>query len=80
IEHQTSTPRTPEQNGVVERRNRTLLVIISMNSYPIQMLVIIPFNNLKLCDSNDSAFGVDIMSRFPVSSKSIELLSFLPPM
>ncbi|GJS68406.1 putative ribonuclease H-like domain-containing protein [Tanacetum coccineum] len=22
IEHQTSTPRTPEQNGVVERRNR----------------------------------------------------------
>ncbi|GJS04296.1 retrovirus-related pol polyprotein from transposon TNT 1-94 [Tanacetum coccineum] len=26
IEHQTSTPRTPEQNGVVERRNRTLVV------------------------------------------------------
>ncbi|GKG08444.1 retrovirus-related pol polyprotein from transposon TNT 1-94 [Tanacetum coccineum] len=25
IEHQTSTPRTPEQNGVVERRNRTLI-------------------------------------------------------
>jgi hypothetical protein len=25
IEHQTSIPRTPEQNGVVERRNRTLL-------------------------------------------------------
>ncbi|GJX87853.1 retrovirus-related pol polyprotein from transposon TNT 1-94 [Tanacetum coccineum] len=25
IEHQTSTPRTPEQNGVVERRNRTLV-------------------------------------------------------
>ncbi|GKG26525.1 retrovirus-related pol polyprotein from transposon TNT 1-94, partial [Tanacetum coccineum] len=24
IEHQTSTPRTPEQNGIVERRNRTL--------------------------------------------------------
>nr|GFB23567.1 retrovirus-related Pol polyprotein from transposon TNT 1-94 [Tanacetum cinerariifolium] len=24
IENQTSTPRTPEQNGVVERRNRTL--------------------------------------------------------
>ncbi|GJR02353.1 retrovirus-related pol polyprotein from transposon TNT 1-94 [Tanacetum coccineum] len=24
IEHQTSTPRTPKQNGVVERRNRTL--------------------------------------------------------
>ncbi|GKC57787.1 putative ribonuclease H-like domain-containing protein [Tanacetum coccineum] len=25
IEHQTSTARTPEQNGVVERRNRTLV-------------------------------------------------------
>ncbi|GKC48019.1 retrovirus-related pol polyprotein from transposon TNT 1-94 [Tanacetum coccineum] len=25
IEHQTSTPQTPEQNGVVERRNRTLV-------------------------------------------------------
>ncbi|GJX64575.1 retrovirus-related pol polyprotein from transposon TNT 1-94 [Tanacetum coccineum] len=25
IEHQTSTPRTPEQNRVVERRNRTLV-------------------------------------------------------
>ncbi|GJW55787.1 retrovirus-related pol polyprotein from transposon TNT 1-94 [Tanacetum coccineum] len=25
IDHQTSTPRTPEQNGVVERRNRTLV-------------------------------------------------------
>ncbi|GJU59309.1 retrovirus-related pol polyprotein from transposon TNT 1-94 [Tanacetum coccineum] len=25
IEHQTSTPRTPEQNGVIERQNRTLV-------------------------------------------------------
>ncbi|GJS41720.1 retrovirus-related pol polyprotein from transposon TNT 1-94 [Tanacetum coccineum] len=25
IEHQTSTPRTPEQNGVIKRRNRTLV-------------------------------------------------------
>ncbi|GJX14710.1 integrase, catalytic region, zinc finger, CCHC-type containing protein [Tanacetum coccineum] len=25
IEHETSTARTPEQNGVVERRNRTLV-------------------------------------------------------
>ncbi|GJU11238.1 retrovirus-related pol polyprotein from transposon TNT 1-94 [Tanacetum coccineum] len=25
IEHQTSTPRTPKQNGVVKRRNRTLV-------------------------------------------------------
>ncbi|GKF43606.1 retrovirus-related pol polyprotein from transposon TNT 1-94, partial [Tanacetum coccineum] len=25
IENQTSTPRTPEQNGVIEKRNRTLV-------------------------------------------------------
>nr|GFB70591.1 putative ribonuclease H-like domain-containing protein [Tanacetum cinerariifolium] len=25
IQHQTSVARTPEQNGVVERRNRTLV-------------------------------------------------------
>ncbi|GJT13927.1 retrovirus-related pol polyprotein from transposon TNT 1-94 [Tanacetum coccineum] len=29
IEHQTSTPRTPEQNGVVERRNRPALCLVS---------------------------------------------------
>ncbi|GJX98954.1 retrovirus-related pol polyprotein from transposon TNT 1-94 [Tanacetum coccineum] len=27
IEHQTSTPRTPEQNGIFERRNRTLVKV-----------------------------------------------------
>ncbi|GJZ16731.1 putative ribonuclease H-like domain-containing protein [Tanacetum coccineum] len=27
IEHQTSTPRTPKQNGVVKRRNRTLVEV-----------------------------------------------------
>nr|GEU96583.1 hypothetical protein [Tanacetum cinerariifolium] len=30
IEHQTSTSRTPEQNGVVERRNRTLVETAQM--------------------------------------------------
>ncbi|GJX37538.1 retrovirus-related pol polyprotein from transposon TNT 1-94 [Tanacetum coccineum] len=30
IEHQTSTPRTPEQNSVVERRNRTLVEAANM--------------------------------------------------
>ncbi|GJT15861.1 retrovirus-related pol polyprotein from transposon TNT 1-94 [Tanacetum coccineum] len=37
IEHQTSTPRTPEQNGVVERRNRTLASDYD-NSGPIPQL------------------------------------------
>ncbi|GJS88460.1 retrovirus-related pol polyprotein from transposon TNT 1-94 [Tanacetum coccineum] len=39
IEHQTSTPRTPEQNGVVERRNRTLVeaarMMLSASKLPL---------------------------------------------
>ncbi|GJR26837.1 retrovirus-related pol polyprotein from transposon TNT 1-94 [Tanacetum coccineum] len=30
IEHQTSTARTPEQNGVVERQNRTLVELLEL--------------------------------------------------
>ncbi|GJT75835.1 retrovirus-related pol polyprotein from transposon TNT 1-94 [Tanacetum coccineum] len=39
IEHQTSTPRTPEQNGVVERRNHTLVkaarMMLSASKLPL---------------------------------------------
>nr|GEV28971.1 retrovirus-related Pol polyprotein from transposon TNT 1-94 [Tanacetum cinerariifolium] len=39
IEHQTSTARTPEQNGVVERRNRTLVeaarMMLSASQLPL---------------------------------------------
>ncbi|GJS77023.1 retrovirus-related pol polyprotein from transposon TNT 1-94 [Tanacetum coccineum] len=39
IEHQTSTPRTPEQNGVVERQNRTLVeaarTMLSASNLPL---------------------------------------------
>ncbi|GKG30445.1 retrovirus-related pol polyprotein from transposon TNT 1-94, partial [Tanacetum coccineum] len=39
IEHQTSTPRTPEQNGIVERRNRTLVeaarMMLSASKLPL---------------------------------------------
>ncbi|GJW47557.1 retrovirus-related pol polyprotein from transposon TNT 1-94 [Tanacetum coccineum] len=39
IEHQTSTPRTPKQNGVVERRNRTLVeaarMMLSASKLPL---------------------------------------------
>ncbi|GJX94096.1 hypothetical protein Tco_0348682 [Tanacetum coccineum] len=55
------------------------LVVISMNSDPVQMFVIMPFDNLKLCNSNDSVSGVDITSRFLVYYKSIETLTFSPP-
>nr|GEV86462.1 retrovirus-related Pol polyprotein from transposon TNT 1-94 [Tanacetum cinerariifolium] len=33
IEHKTSTARKPEQNGIVERRNRTLVVSSSADAY-----------------------------------------------
>ncbi|GKF42135.1 putative zinc finger, CCHC-type containing protein, partial [Tanacetum coccineum] len=39
IEHQTSTPRTPKQNGVVERQNRTLVeaarMMLSASKLPL---------------------------------------------
>ncbi|GKE10825.1 retrovirus-related pol polyprotein from transposon TNT 1-94, partial [Tanacetum coccineum] len=39
IEHQTSIPRTPEQNGVVKRRNRTLIeaarMMLSTSKLPL---------------------------------------------
>nr|GEY53938.1 hypothetical protein [Tanacetum cinerariifolium] len=56
------------------------LVIISTYSYPIQMLVVMPFDYLKFGDNDDSTFGVDISSRLHVDRKSIELLTFAPPM
>nr|GEW37255.1 hypothetical protein [Tanacetum cinerariifolium] len=44
------------------------------------MLVAMPFHNLEFRDSNDSSFGIYIMSRLPVNSEIIELLTFMPPM
>nr|GFC79182.1 hypothetical protein [Tanacetum cinerariifolium] len=44
------------------------------------MLVIVPFENLKLGDSDDSMFRVDISSRLPVDCKSVKLLTFAPSM
>nr|GFB12818.1 hypothetical protein [Tanacetum cinerariifolium] len=55
------------------------LVIISSYSDPIQMLAVVPFDNLMFGDNDDSTFRVDIFSRLPVDRKSIELLTFTPP-
>nr|GEW71787.1 putative reverse transcriptase domain-containing protein [Tanacetum cinerariifolium] len=56
------------------------LFIISTHSYPIQMLVVMPFDDLKFDDNDDSTFGVNISSRLLVDRKFIELLTFVPPM
>ncbi|GKD90451.1 retrovirus-related pol polyprotein from transposon TNT 1-94, partial [Tanacetum coccineum] len=64
IEHQTSTPRTPEQNGVVERRNRTLVeaarTMLSASKLPLSfwaeavatayLLVNTPYNDVTFED------------------------------
>nr|GFC26293.1 hypothetical protein [Tanacetum cinerariifolium] len=44
------------------------------------MLVIVPLDNLKFSDNDDSTFRVDISCRLPVDSKYVELLTFAPPM
>nr|GEV28943.1 hypothetical protein [Tanacetum cinerariifolium] len=56
------------------------LVIISTYNDPIQMLVVMPFDDLKIYDSYDSTFEVDISSRFPIDRKSKEVLTFAPSM
>nr|GEX08892.1 hypothetical protein [Tanacetum cinerariifolium] len=43
------------------------------------MLVAMPFYNLEFRDSNDSPLGIYIASRFSVNSKTVELLTFTPP-
>ncbi|GJW76995.1 putative ribonuclease H-like domain-containing protein [Tanacetum coccineum] len=61
IEHQTSTPRTPEQNGVVERRNRTLVeaarTMLSASKLPLSFwaeAVVASMLILKLIQSSRS--------------------------
>nr|GFB84454.1 hypothetical protein [Tanacetum cinerariifolium] len=43
------------------------------------MLIVVPFHNLELDDSDDPPLGVYIESRFPVNYEPIELLTFPPP-
>nr|GFB25522.1 hypothetical protein [Tanacetum cinerariifolium] len=42
------------------------------------MLIVVPFHNLEIGDSDDPPLGVDIESRFLVNSEPVELLTFPP--
>nr|GEV11916.1 hypothetical protein [Tanacetum cinerariifolium] len=42
------------------------------------MLIVVPFHNLEIGDSNDPTLGVYIKSRFPVNREPVKLLMFLP--
>nr|GFA55580.1 hypothetical protein [Tanacetum cinerariifolium] len=55
------------------------LVIVSMHRYPIQVLVIVPLDNFEFSDSDDSSLRIHIASRLSVDIKTIELLTFVPP-
>nr|GFC03512.1 hypothetical protein [Tanacetum cinerariifolium] len=55
------------------------LIMVSSYRYPIQVLVFMPLDNLKFSDSDDFTLRVDIASRLPVGSKTVELLMFAPP-
>nr|GEY00608.1 uncharacterized mitochondrial protein AtMg00810-like [Tanacetum cinerariifolium] len=56
------------------------IIIVSTHRYPIKVLVIMPLDNLEFSDTDDSTLRVDIASRLPVDSKTVELLTFAPPM
>nr|GEY30599.1 hypothetical protein [Tanacetum cinerariifolium] len=43
------------------------------------MLVVVPFYNLELSDSDDPPLGVYIKRRFSVNCIPIKLLTFSPP-
>ncbi|GJX03879.1 retrovirus-related pol polyprotein from transposon TNT 1-94 [Tanacetum coccineum] len=64
IEHQTSTPRTPKQNGIVERRNRTLVeaarTMLSASKLPLSFWAedeLHQFDRLKVWELVDKPFG-----------------------
>nr|GFC24518.1 hypothetical protein [Tanacetum cinerariifolium] len=48
------------------------LIIVSSHRYPIQVLVVMPLNNLELSDSDDSMLRIHIASRLPFDSKTVE--------
>ncbi|GJU75289.1 retrovirus-related pol polyprotein from transposon TNT 1-94 [Tanacetum coccineum] len=54
IEHQTSTPRTPEQNGVVERRNPYLLRLLErMHSGLLSFIISLAKAVSTACDTQN---------------------------
>ncbi|GJV98402.1 retrovirus-related pol polyprotein from transposon TNT 1-94 [Tanacetum coccineum] len=80
IKHQTSTPRTPEQNGIVERQNRTLLeaarTMLSASKLPLYIRSISSittgeFDLLIVSYCHDEFFNT-VLSRVNKSSSPID--------
>nr|GEU73235.1 integrase, catalytic region, zinc finger, CCHC-type, peptidase aspartic, catalytic [Tanacetum cinerariifolium] len=67
IEHQTSTPRTPEQNGIVKRRNRTL-ELSKASDYDNSGLV---YQLQETYVQNSTELGIHDHSNEPLSSKLV---------
>nr|GEU57526.1 hypothetical protein [Tanacetum cinerariifolium] len=56
------------------------LIIVPSYRYPIQVLIVMPLDNLEFSDSDDSLLRIHIASRLLVDSKIVELLTFTPLM
>nr|GEU49099.1 hypothetical protein [Tanacetum cinerariifolium] len=56
------------------------LIIVYSHRYLIQVLIVMPLDNLEFSDSDDSSLRIHIASRLPVNSKTVELPTFTPPM
>nr|GEV61217.1 hypothetical protein [Tanacetum cinerariifolium] len=56
------------------------LIIVSSHRYTIQVLMVMPLDNLEFSNSDDSSLRIHITSRLPVNNKTVELLTFTPPM
>ncbi|GJV38947.1 retrovirus-related pol polyprotein from transposon TNT 1-94 [Tanacetum coccineum] len=73
IEHQTSTPRTPEQNGVVERRNRTLVeaarTMLSASKLPLSFWAEAV---ATACYTQNRSIIISIMKSLHISNKMTE--------
>nr|GFB22830.1 putative ribonuclease H-like domain-containing protein [Tanacetum cinerariifolium] len=74
ITHETSTAKTPQQNGVVERRNRTLVEAARTMTRKIMEMMNVTFDELSAMafEQNSSRPGLQSMTSGQISSE-IEL-------
>nr|GFD28879.1 retrovirus-related Pol polyprotein from transposon TNT 1-94 [Tanacetum cinerariifolium] len=75
IQHQTSVCRTPEQNGVVERRNRTLVEVFNKRTRVIMESIHVNFDEMpqmaSALNSSDPAPTCQTMASVQISSDPV---------
>ncbi|GKE42142.1 retrovirus-related pol polyprotein from transposon TNT 1-94 [Tanacetum coccineum] len=75
IEHQTSTPRTPKQNGIVERQNHTLVeatrMMLSASKLPLFFWAEASFSNDKTLDYDNSGPAPQLQNVSPSTDTTV---------